>query len=494
MKLTKLLFTCIFLYLSLSYIAQCVSHGDDFETGSMNQNWQGLNHLFYINNYQSNTGSFHLSSNADFPSIFQGLSLDFPAFSPFLFTCMVKSSNVNLTGSSTIILGDSLTGQPVINNGNAGLFFINFFNGNLRIIGDSTIYYPAQNNTWYEIFIDNFNWSTQTADVYIDGNLLITNLGFRSYFSYMTKIFINGGTQNNNQADTSSWDMIYAAEVPTIIDDDTIICYGSDITLPDGTIYTNVTAPFFHSSIIIGPGICDSIINSNVNLTLNQFSFNQDTIEHCVNENGNYYFLEIDSTYQNYLWNDSTTLNNNIINSSQMISVQVIDSNGCFATDSTYLNFITIDTTIVEVDSGLVSNEINANFQWLDCNQNYTPVIGENNNYIYFGDSVSQNFALRIEKNGCVDTSYCYYFDNTSIYSFSEKQFSIYPNPVSDFLTFKTNNKDLKYKILSTHGEIISTGIINENNQINVSELKKGLYFLILIKDSYIKNKSFLKI
>ena len=143
MKSTKKLTTILFIFLlTPSIIAQCVLYEDDFETGTIGSNWTGQTNLFQIDSTNPGSGNYSITSNADFTSLLNGISFDFPDFNPSIFTFKVRSSNTNLTGSSTIILGNNLTNFNITSNGNTGLFFINFFNNNLRIIGDTTIWHP----------------------------------------------------------------------------------------------------------------------------------------------------------------------------------------------------------------------------------------------------------------------------------------------------------------------------------------------------------------
>jgi uncharacterized repeat protein (TIGR01451 family) len=61
-------------------------------------------------------------------------------------------------------------------------------------------------------------------------------------------------------------------------------------------------------------------------------------------------------------------------------------------------------------------------------------------------------------------------------------QFRFYPNPVKDFLHFESNVIESKYLITTISGKHISSGLFVEN--INVSALENGLYFLVIeIKD-----------
>lgn len=61
------------------------------------------------------------------------------------------------------------------------------------------------------------------------------------------------------------------------------------------------------------------------------------------------------------------------------------------------------------------------------------------------------------------------------------KNFSIYPNPSTDFVTVKANDNfsDLTYSILDIQGRQISKGELeNVTTSIDLSELNPGVYFL----------------
>jgi hypothetical protein len=76
-------------------------------------------------------------------------------------------------------------------------------------------------------------------------------------------------------------------------------------------------------------------------------------------------------------------------------------------------SIITLNLTITEIDTSLVMNnnvlytlQMGSGFQWLDCNNNYQPVIGQNNST--FTPTSSGSYAVIITQNSCVDTSACY--------------------------------------------------------------------------------------
>ncbi|MEX2485892.1 MAG: T9SS type A sorting domain-containing protein [Brumimicrobium sp.] len=60
----------------------------------------------------------------------------------------------------------------------------------------------------------------------------------------------------------------------------------------------------------------------------------------------------------------------------------------------------------------------------------------------------------------------------------------IYPNPATNYVTFENNKKGVQYQIITKLGRIAQEGVVSSNNNINVSELPKGEYFLYLTNNA----------
>jgi hypothetical protein len=69
----------------------------------------------------------------------------------------------------------------------------------------------------------------------------------------------------------------------------------------------------------------------------------------------------------------------------------------------------------------------------------------------------------------------------------------IYPNPFIDFLTIKTEifTSPIKVDVFNIGGNLILSKFVDENNyQINLGDLEKGIYlFRITVKDDVIEKK-----
>jgi len=70
-------------------------------------------------------------------------------------------------------------------------------------------------------------------------------------------------------------------------------------------------------------------------------------------------------------------------------------------------------------------------------------------------------------------------------------EFSIYPNPVTDFLTIKTQEKVLNVSLYDASGKLINTEF--NNGQINVSMLPKGMYILKAVTDKAVYQQKVIK-
>ena len=119
-------------------------------------------------------------------------------------------------------------------------------------------------------------------------------------------------------------------------------------------------------------------------------------------------------------------------------------------------------------------------YQWLDCNNSYSPIIGETNRTF-----VAQNpgyYAVEIGLNGCSVISACYSIISTSIIDAFDIDYEvkIFPNPTSNFLTILLKEIDkIDITILDLQGKIMfqRSGVLN-NEQINLSSYVDGNYII----------------
>ena len=74
-------------------------------------------------------------------------------------------------------------------------------------------------------------------------------------------------------------------------------------------------------------------------------------------------------------------------------------------------------------------------------------------------------------------------------------KFSIYPNPFSDVVNIigMDHTDDVAFNLFTIDGKLIKKGRLEENNQINLNDLSKGLYLLQLTSDGKTETKKIIK-
>ena len=60
----------------------------------------------------------------------------------------------------------------------------------------------------------------------------------------------------------------------------------------------------------------------------------------------------------------------------------------------------------------------------------------------------------------------------------NEIKFAIYPNPANDILYINGGNTEYSYEMYNGMGQMVAKGFANGTEQINVSGMTKGVYFL----------------
>ncbi len=81
------------------------------------------------------------------------------------------------------------------------------------------------------------------------------------------------------------------------------------------------------------------------------------------------------------------------------------------------------DTSVVQAGAMLTASQTGASYQWLDCDNSFAQITGETGQS-FTPASMTGSYAVEIDLSGCVDTSACYYLDQTGIDEWinSEKQ------------------------------------------------------------------------
>ncbi|MCF8296486.1 MAG: T9SS type A sorting domain-containing protein [Saprospiraceae bacterium] len=174
------------------------------------------------------------------------------------------------------------------------------------------------------------------------------------------------------------------------------------------------------------------------------------------------------------LWMDGITY----YQSNQSANFTLPSSTGCDSIICLSLNIPVIDTTISFSNHGatFIANQSNASYQWLDCNNDYVPLLGDT--LQTFTPTANGNYAVAINVSGCVDTSACMQINNVSIEEIEGNSVKLYPNPNSGkFMLDLGNLQATEVRILNSMGQEIL--VMQEiKSQYFDMELNPGIYFI----------------
>lgn len=178
------------------------------------------------------------------------------------------------------------------------------------------------------------------------------------------------------------------------------------------------------------------------------------------------------------------TINGQFIDSTGYYTQVLVNAEGCDSILLLYVQIETIDTSVTVSGFTLNSNESGASYQWVDCNNNYAPIPGEDKSG--FQPKVPGTYAVVITHGNCVDTSACYPVVVVGTKNPSQQiSAQVYPNPSNGQLTIvETNgNKLTNVRLLGSNGRTIGnlTVLQGQVHSYDLKDLPSGLYFLELM-------------
>ena len=157
---------------------------------------------------------------------------------------------------------------------------------------------------------------------------------------------------------------------------------------------------------------------------------------------------------------------------------QFDDGNGNISTQEQSVLVTNIDNSVTVNSPVLTANMSADNYQWIDCDNENTPIDGENNQS--FTATVSGNYAVMIYDSECMSISDCIFVTTTSLETPLSSEIIVCPNPTESILNIKlSNSSSANWKIASITGQIIKEGTTNEQLfQIDMADYASGVYML----------------
>ncbi len=175
------------------------------------------------------------------------------------------------------------------------------------------------------------------------------------------------------------------------------------------------------------------------------------------------------------------------ITSTTTITWTYNDGNGNTSTQTQEVIISPINTGVTQVDPLTLSADASGNsYQWIDCDDNNSPISGETNQT--FEATTNGSYAVEISNGTCSEVSDCIMIDNVGLSEIESTNVRIFPNPTSDGVSIKSSTTFTSIEILNAIGEVVYRAKVNNlnNYHLKLPEVK-GLYF-IKISGDYNKN------
>ncbi len=153
---------------------------------------------------------------------------------------------------------------------------------------------------------------------------------------------------------------------------------------------------------------------------------------------------------------------------------------GCDSVVTLNLSVTVVDTTVVVSGDTLTVQQSNATYQWLDCNNNMSPISGATaQSYVA---TASGSYAVQVTYMGCVATSGCHVVVMSGLAEV-ERTFGmkVYPNPTRGTLYVETDRRGAyEFRLYDLLGKEYwrRRTYIDGRYAIHLGEVAKGIYFL----------------
>ncbi|MCH2225393.1 MAG: T9SS-dependent M36 family metallopeptidase [Crocinitomicaceae bacterium] len=143
----------------------------------------------------------------------------------------------------------------------------------------------------------------------------------------------------------------------------------------------------------------------------------------------------------------------------------------------------------------LTANSTTAtSYQWIHCNAGNAPVAGATNST--FVPAQSGNYSLQVTQGECTATSFCQFTEShLSLEELENTLLSIHPNPVKEFIVIDGLNNFVditSVQILTAGGRVVSV-LDSSSKEVNVSDLSKGVYLLMVNHNDGVEILKFIK-
>ncbi|MFC2100277.1 LamG-like jellyroll fold domain-containing protein [Bacteroidota bacterium] len=229
---------------------------------------------------------------------------------------------------------------------------------------------------------------------------------------------------------------------------------------------------------------------SNYNGTLNNFTLSGSTsnwvssgaIITQSNQNGVIFNNYADTICKG----DTLNFGSQALCSAGIYTDTILTGIGCDSIVTLDLTVDTVDVSVSQITSvPYQANASNAAYQWLNCDNNFSLVIGDTNQS--FTAASNGNFAVEVTQNGCVDTSLCISIVSVGIAENTPLSFvKLFPNPTAGKFTLRFDNtsESISVTILNIIGKTLSTKEYQNVKELTTEISGAAGYYFVEIRNS----------
>ncbi|PKR80207.1 metalloprotease [Brumimicrobium salinarum] len=204
---------------------------------------------------------------------------------------------------------------------------------------------------------------------------------------------------------------------------------------------------------------CDSIIT--LNLTVNN----------------DISLSEVEEVCGRYTW----PVNGQTYTESGIYTEEFTTAAGCDSSITLNLSVSNIDAqVIIDFDDKTLKTASGyANYQWVDCKNGFTPIIGETN--ATFSPTENGSYAVIINNGNCADTSACTNINILDVENLIKNEIKVYPNPTNGWvkIDFMENLNGSTLKVFDITGKLVQQLNIQDQKQVQFHlEGETGIYIL----------------
>ena len=194
------------------------------------------------------------------------------------------------------------------------------------------------------------------------------------------------------------------------------------------------------------------------------------------------YITDTVEACDSYTWIDGNTYTS----SNNTATYTLTNTSSCDTVVTLDLTITNVNATVVAIDDSTLQAQSSTGviYQWVDCNDNFSPIAGANN--VTFTTQNSGEYAVEVTFNNCSVISNCLTLPSSiSSLDALEKdyEYQIFPNPTTNDFTISLEGVDnVEIIILDIHGKVMlhQSGILDQG-RINISDFVAGTYFVKII-------------